>query len=235
LHSGIQGNIVAYDINTPCCLTAVKAVNTVAFQGGQDEREYTVITQGDINTAATALKTALAQSTHAALAAQLALGEGLITPTCIVQSIPDHRPGDEATHVKISVSESCPAIAYESPALEEQAAHVLTNVAARRLGAHYLLVGAIQVSVIRATIIDQKRETASITVHIDGTWAYHLSQQEQQSIARHVAGESKQQATLFLLHFSGVSQVTINVPGAGNAALPEDPNRIRILVLYPLA
>ncbi len=100
---------------------------------------------------------------------------------------------------------------------------------------YYLLVGAIQVSVIHATIIDQKREAASIAVHIDGTLAYHLSQQEQQSLARRVAGESKQQATLFLLHFSGISQVTINVPGTSNAALPEDPNRIRVLVLYPLA
>jgi len=152
LHSGSQGNIAAYDINTPCCLTAVKAVNTVAFQGGRDEREYTVITQGDINTAATALKTTLAQSTRAALVAQLAPGEGLITPTCIVHVIPDHRPGDEATHIKISVSESCPAIAYDSVALEEQATYILTNEAAPRLGVYYLLVGAIQVSVIHAII-----------------------------------------------------------------------------------
>src|SRR3989440_3035038 len=49
VNPGAGGNIAVRDINASCCGTSVIAQNTVPFQGGQDERDYTVVTQRDVN------------------------------------------------------------------------------------------------------------------------------------------------------------------------------------------
>src|SRR5260221_127423 len=72
LEPGPQGNIPVRDINHACCLPSVLAQNTVAFQGGQHERDYTVVTREDIDQGVASLTSTLIQSEHAAFTAQLA-------------------------------------------------------------------------------------------------------------------------------------------------------------------
>jgi len=47
--AGPQGNIRARDINRACCLASVLAQNTVAFNGGQNERDYPIVARADID------------------------------------------------------------------------------------------------------------------------------------------------------------------------------------------
>src|SRR5260370_30523058 len=93
---GMTGNISAYDISQACCETAIKAGNTTSFQGGQDERNYQTVAKRDIDTTASPLKTAVAQSMQGALQGQVKPPEQLQILPCSSTISPDHKAGDEA-------------------------------------------------------------------------------------------------------------------------------------------
>lgn len=228
---GPQGNIPVRDINQACCLPSVLAQNTVAFQGGQQERDYTVVTKGDIDHEVASLMTTLIPSAYAAFAAQLTTNEALVTLPCTRTVTTDHQAGAEAATVTIMVSEHCAGIAYDAAALREQAIQVLTHELAQRGETHYRLVGAGQVSVLQARIIDQKRDVASMTVHIKGTGLYQFSQQELQRIRQLIAGKTPPQAVRVLLSLPGMQRATIEGIGE-NRNLPKDMFRIQVRILY---
>ncbi len=227
LEPGPQGNIPVRDINHACCLPSVLAQNTVAFQGGQHERDYTVVTREDIDQGVASLTTTLIQSEHAAFTAQLATHEALATPPCTRTVTADHQAGAEAARVTVTVSQQCTAIAYEAVVLRKRA----TQELAQRVGTHYSLVGAVQVSVLHARIIDQRREVASTTVHIEGTWIYQFSQQELQRIKQLLAGKTPTQAAHILLGLPGIQRAAI--AGIGESrSLPKDSSCIQVHILY---
>jgi hypothetical protein len=230
LYPGPQGNIPVRDINQSCCLPSVLAQNTEAFHGGQYERDYTVVTRKDIDHGVAGLTTTLIQSAYAAFTAQLTTNDALITPDCKRTVTADHQVGAEAAAVTVRVSEQCTAIAYDAAALRERATQVLTREQAQRGGTHYRLVGAVQVSVLHARIIDQKREVASLIVHIGGMWMYQFSQQELQRIRQLVAGKTAPQAIRILLGLPGIQRATIEGLGE-NRSLPKDSSRIQIHIL----
>jgi len=228
---GPQGNIPVRDINQVCCLPSVLVQNTVAFQGGQNERDYTVVTWEDINHGVASLIPTLRQSEHAAFAAQLRAREALATPPCTRRVTTDHHASAEAAAVTVTVSEQCRAIAYDAAALREQATQALTRELAQREGPHYRLVGAAQASLLHARIIDQGRKVAGLTVQIKGTSVYQFSQQQLQRIKELVAGKMPSQAERILLGLPGVQRATI----AGidtNRGLPKDYSHIQVRMLY---
>src|SRR5260370_30983165 len=112
--TGAQGNIAAYDINQTCCATSILVKNTAPFSGGQDARDFQTVTKQDIANAAASLKTTLAQSMQGALTGQVKTGEALITPPCTPKARPDHQIGDEATQIKVTLSETCSGVAYHT-------------------------------------------------------------------------------------------------------------------------
>jgi hypothetical protein len=229
--AGPQGNIRVRDINEACCLTSVLAQNTVAFQGGQNERDFTVVARGDIDNVASSLTAALIKGERAALASQLTDGEALVTPACRLKVTPDHRPGAEATAVRVTVTERCRAVAYERASLRDEAARAFTQQAARLLGTHYLLVDAMQVQVVRSALRDNQEGIATISVQIGGTWAYRFSQAELERIKESIAGRTLRQARLILLSLPGIRRVEIDGMG-GNGRLPKDVSDFHMLLLF---
>src|SRR5207245_1869844 len=133
LEPGPQGNIRVRDINQACCLPSVLAQNTTAFQGGQHERDYTLVTREDLDQGVASLTTTLIQSAHAAFTAQLTTNEALVTPACRRTVTADHRAGAEAVTVTVTLSERCTAIAYDAAALREQRAQVITRAQSERV------------------------------------------------------------------------------------------------------
>lgn len=228
---GPQGNIRVRDINEACCLPSVLAQNTVAFRGGQNERDYAVVTRADIDNVASNLAATLVQGERAALAAQLSTGEALVTPACKPEVTPDHQPGAEAAAVTVTVSEQCTAIAYESDALRHGATQVFIQQAAHLLGTHYSLIGAIQVNVVNAALFDKKQGIATIAVHVEGIWAYQFSQDELEKIKKRIAGDTLPQARHTLLSLPGIRRVAIDGMGE-NQRLPKDIGHFHILLLY---
>jgi len=226
---GSQGNIPAGDINQQCCVTAVKAVNTEAFTGGQNARDYLVVTTSDIANAGATITASLAKSEQAALHAQLNPGEALIAPPCREQITSDHQPGNEAREVTVTVSETCTGIAYDAHTLDANATQMIAGETAIRFGTGYSLLGDIQISAIHATITDQARGIATFAVKIDATSVYHLSQVQKRYITHLIAGKTKQQARALLLQEPGIAGVVIMINGNA-ATLPDDPGKMIIVI-----
>ena len=231
IHSGVQGNIAAGDINQQCCLTAIKAVNTTAFTGGHNAREHIVVTREDIQNAAAPLKATLSESEQAALHAQLSPGEALITPPCQPSTTADHHPGDEATEVTVTVSVTCLGIAYAAHEVDALATQSMTSYVTTSLGTNYALLGDIQITIIHAAITHPTQGIATIAVKCEAIYVYQLSAGERKQPLHLIAGKPKQQAITTLLQFPGIAGAQITVKG-GDQTLPGDPTAIRILVQY---
>jgi len=104
---GPGGNIAAGDIYGKCCHDDVFVSND-PFRGGQDARSYQMVTQQNIDSAVSSIKASLDQSVQAALRQQVQPNETLVTPIpCFSTVTPDHKTGEEASHVQVTVSETC--------------------------------------------------------------------------------------------------------------------------------
>ncbi len=131
---GTAGNIAAYAINQPCCRASVIAKNMTPFTGGQDERNFHTVSKADIGTTATILNTTLTESMQGALHGQLSQGEALQTLPCTPTVTADHHTGEEATEVKVTASETCSAVAYNTDSLLARATNLLSRQALQKLG-----------------------------------------------------------------------------------------------------
>jgi hypothetical protein len=224
---GLRGNLRAGDIHQACCAPSVVAENLAAFTGGQDARDETVVTRADLDTAAATLKASLSTAEQGALAAQVNGDEALVNPPCGTRITSDHRVGDPATSVQVTVTATCRGLASPKNAVEEAAQQALAKQATHELERGYTLLGTIQVTILQATITDQVRGMVTVQVQAEAIYAYQLSQQEEQYIRHLIAGTSRQQATSCLLHLPGIQSATVSA-----ATLPADPDAIQIVIVY---
>jgi len=223
--AGSNGNIQAGDVNTPIAI-AVFVKNT-QFTGGQDERNFQTVAKADISSVATPLKTAVTQSMSGALQSQLTPREQLYVLPCIPTVTSDHQPGQEATQVKVSVSETCSAVAYNSQELDTKATDFLTHQATTKLATGYSLLGDAKVTVTQATVQKQ----VFLSFHASGTWIYGLSQKTQQQIKHIIAGKTTQEAVTLLTSLPGVESAAIRLSGFGDATrLPKQSNDIHVIL-----
>ena len=224
VRKGISGNIKAYDINGSCCAASVIIKNLAPFANGQDARDFTYVTKGDIQKANETLTPHLLQSEQGALSAQLQPGETLTTPTCTPSVFSNHHPGDEAASVQVTVSETCKAVAYDRQSLQAAALQLvlgrLTN-----LNAQYQLIGAIQITIRSVTM---QQGSAALTATIHGVWVYQLNEERIKNL---VAGKPRLQAIQLLLRLPGVQRISI-AGISDNQALPDDTTHIHLLIIY---
>jgi len=229
--AGSRGNIPSFDINTACCATSVVAKNTQPFTGGASARDFLVVTRTDINTVVTSLLVTLSQSEDAALQVQLHEGEALITPNCTPRVSSNHKPGDEANQVSVTVSVICSGIAYATHTLHQNATQLFTSDATRKLGAYYTLLGDIQITIIHAIGTNTRQGQTQMLVQVTGTLVYQITPAIQQHLIKLIAGKPQQQALAALLTFPGIQGAHISVKG-GNRTLPQYPGNITIVVVY---
>jgi hypothetical protein len=231
INQGEQGNIPAYDINQACCATSVLAKNTGAFTGGQNERDFSTVSTQDINKLSTPLEKSVALSTHAALQGQANPTEQLQLLPCTPTVTSDHQIGQEATTVKVSVSQTCSAVAYNSQTLAVKATTFLAATAQQKTGAGYSLFGTVNVSVKQASVSSTPHPLVFLSFAASGTWVYALSQREQQQIKNLIAGKSTQEAMRLLAFLPGVEHAAIRFTGFGDdTRLPKNSNFIHIIL-----
>lgn len=231
LHAGQQGNIPSLAIDLPCCLPSVFAKNVAPFAGGQDARDFTVVTGEDIQRVETNLITQLLQSEQAALAARVTPGEALAPPTCTRAVTSDHQMGEEATHVSVTLSETCNAVAYYTEALQKVAAKGLAAKAKKQVGAPFSLIGNVQVNILHAVIASKRQGSATLTIQTVGMYAYQFSLQELSRLKQRLLGMQEQKALRLLSGLPGIQNATIN-EGEGSQTLPDNLDAIHILILY---
>jgi hypothetical protein len=227
---GRGGTVAAYAIGVACCAPSVLAKNTQSFTGGQDERDFHTVSQSDIDHAATPLNTALTRSVSGALQAQVANSEALQTLPCTPTVRSDHLAGQETREVRVTVSETCGAVAFSKDALRAQATAFLTIQATQRLGAGYTLGGEIHLTVRQATVT---HTTPTLVFSCQGEWVYSVTNVQQQLIRSLIAGKTNQQALDVLAHLPGIVQATIGDVD-GNAKLPSNPTLIHLVILEQL-
>jgi Baseplate J-like protein len=232
MKAGIRGNIPASDINQACCATSVLVKNTQPFYGGQDERTYTTVTHNDIHSVSTVLKTTIAQSITGALQGQHRSQEQLQLLPCTPTVSSNHQPGDEATQVKVTVSETCSAVAYNNQALAAKAATFLATKARHKAGAGYSLFGTVHINVTQASVTNTTKPLVFLSFKASGTWIYALSQQSQQQIKHRIAGKTTQQAVKMLASLPGVKQAAIRCSGFGDVTkLPKQSSDIHLAII----
>ncbi len=226
LHPGAQGNMLAGDIDVTIANSVL--VRNSAFHGGQDEREFQMVAQRDLDTLATPLKTTVARSVNEAFVGQLKAEEHVFILPCHPIVTSDHQPGQEATTVKVTVSQTCRAVAYSSQEVATQATVLLSNQAQQHVGTDYSLLGQVHVSVQQATVT--RSAAVLLSYSASGTWVYGLAQPAQAQITHLLAGKTTQAAVQFLATLPGVEQAAIRLTGFGDETrLPKQSSAIHLV------
>ena len=226
---GSKGNIPTGDINQSCCATSILVQNTAPFYGGQDARDFQTVTKTDITNAATPLQATVTQGINATLQGQLKTNEALVTLSCPITTTASNQPGQEATQVKVTVSETCSSIAYDTQTLETKVTALLTAQAIKKLGAGYSILENPQITVTQATTA--KRVMLSFTSV--SRWVYALNSQEQNHIKKIIAGKTKEQALQRLYSLPGIEQVSMQFAGFGDdTSIPKNLSNIHLTIIY---
>jgi Baseplate J-like protein len=218
LQIGAQGNIAAGDITIT--INNGVLVKNSPLTNGQDARTYAIVRHADIQRAVTQLTPRVLQSAQAALSAELQAGEQLFPAICSRRVTSSQQPGDEATHVTVTVAETCSTTAYTQQALEAQGEQLL-NMQARALGKGYSLVGDLHPTILTPST------TAWVRVQFSATYVYQINPQK---LANLIAGQPKHDALVLLSKITGIQHATI----AGvldDDPLPLDPSYIHFRVL----
>ena len=229
INPGKKGNIPVYDIHQACCSNAVLAKNTIRFTGGQDARDFSTVRQQDIHTAAAQLISTLNRSMHGALLGQLTPQEQLQLLPCRPTKTSDHPIGAEASHVTVSVSETCSAVAYASQELVNKATGFLTRQAKPAMKTGYSSLGDVHVSATQASLTHMPHPLVFLTFQAFGTWIYALSHRTQQQIKTLIAGKTKQEALQLLASLPGIESVSIM--WGDDSKLPKDTGYIHITLI----
>jgi len=222
---GSQGNIQAPDINGVGSISFF-VKNLTPFTNGQDARDFQTVAKTDVTNASSPLKTLLMQSTKGALQGQLQPGEELQTLPCSPIVAANHQPGDEATRITVTVSQTCSGVAYNSAELQVKAIQLLTSQAVRTLGAGYSLLGENHVTV---TQITTARPTPTLTFSTQGRFVYGLSTTSQDQIKRRIAGKTEQDALHLLATLPGIQRVSLQ--WNETMKLPKETTSIHLYIL----
>jgi hypothetical protein len=223
VQAGAGGNIRAGDI---AVTGSALQVSNSQFQGGMDARDFTYVTKADIDRPAAMLKAQVVQSMQAALGQQLAPGEQLQQAPCAHAVAADPAIGQEASQVRITVSETCSGFAYNSQQLTARGEKLLTAQSARTLGNGYRRYGDVSVTVTKAAI---KGQTAILTFTCQGTWVYQINEARIEAL---VNGKPRLAALRLLMRFPGIERASVGGI-ADNQELPTDVTHIHVLILFP--
>jgi hypothetical protein len=215
IQSGAQGNIPAFDITGPCCVAGnkISVKNTAAFHGGQDAQPNSIIQQSDIDGAAKSLTTQLTSSTQATLQKQLKSNERVVDGTfnCKPTTNADHRAGDHASSVTVSVSVTCSEEVFDLAAAQRIASNLLpTNLPSGVDLSGYKLVGPIVTNLVSATQVSEAGQV-SVNMQAAGRWVYQFSNQVQQQIKQSLLKKSKTDALGILRQYAGLASANITI------------------------
>jgi hypothetical protein len=232
-NAGVSGNIKASDINTTCCFAGnfVSVQNTAPFTGGQNPQTFTVVQQSDIDGAARPLENTLMPEAQRSLQGQVNPSEQPVSPPqCASTVTSDHKAGDRAANVTVTVKVSCSGEVYDKDAAQTIAADLLKQQATQTPGSGYALVGNLVTTVKHVMVTDPNTGTLSLTVRAEGIWVFQFSNAQKQALANLIAGKSKQDAQALLLKQMGVAKADITISGGNGNTLPTDPSAITIVV-----
>lgn len=227
VQKGTNGNIQAYDVSGSCCAASVIVKNLAAFTSGQDARNFTYVTKGDVQGVVSQLTPHLLQSERAAFTSQISPDERLVSPPCTPSTATDHQPGDEAAHVTISVSETCTAIVYNTQELQTTGTRILNTTHTTSV-THLHRVGDIHLVILSQTVNGQR---ATLKVQLSGTWVYQLNKGQLTAL---IVGKPRIDAIHLIEVLPGVQSVSITGIH-DNEQVPTDAAHIHVLIFFTVS
>ena len=156
-------------------------------------------------------------------------GLTLLSQHCTSHTHTDHKAGETAKNVTITVTMTCTAQAYDPKAAEAQALQLLTKQAQATFGSDYALTNLAQDKVTTAVLIDPKTGTVLATAMVQGQWSYQLQQEQRQEITHMLAGKDLDDAIVFLREQRGIQSASISHSGLITNMLPIIANNIKIM------
>ncbi len=227
--AGSRGNIRAFDFsNMICCANnAVAVSNTVAFSGGQDPQKFTAVQQSDIDNAAAPYKQPLLQSATTAIDGMKRANEQFVgTPKCTANVTSDHKAGDRATSVTVSVTAACSGVVYDQVGADNIATSLLKAESGKDTGGGYVLTGNVVTTVTQEIVNDKG---AVVFVKAQGIWVAQINDARKAQLASLIAGKTQDQANTALLGQKDVVKVDSISLTSGNT-LPTNASQITIVV-----
>jgi hypothetical protein len=189
-----------------------------------------VVQQSDIDTAANDLETTKMPAAVSIVQPQLANNEQLVgSPQCLPQVSANHKAGDIADAVTVTVVFSCSGEAYDRSAAEKMAAQELIEQVKKDIGDAYVLSGQIATTVKNASISDTSQGTIAVLVDARGTWILQLSTDQQRAWASSLVGKTRQDAQSSLQQ-RGIKRTNIQLLGGDGRTLPTNARKIIIKV-----
>jgi VCBS repeat-containing protein len=132
----------------------------------------------------------------------------------------------------VNLSETCQAGAYNTTDLQQLVTRLVGQEAATRFGSGYGLTGDMSITLASTVITPTSQQIATISVNAVSQWVYQVGKSQQQQISHQIAGKSKHDALFMLSHLDGIRGASVNLVGGYNDLLPQDADRIQIVVMY---
>ncbi len=150
--AGSVGNLAAHDIDQACCGPSILAQNLDAFSGGQDARDMPVLTQSDLNTGRLALTAQVDEAAHRQAQQEARPGYLLLPLDCKMTFIASHAAGEQAASSTLTLTETCPPLAYFVPEVEAQAMRLVRIPPGSRLVSFVAFVAESHVTATGGTL-----------------------------------------------------------------------------------
>ncbi len=235
-NTGQSGNIPAYSINHYYNLVSNPSIifyaqNTQGFTGGQDAQNVTFVQQSDIDNVTNSLQTQLMSSAQAVVQNQIHANEQKVQDIqCTPRVKSNHQANDKAANVTVQVAVVCSVEVYVPQDMKAMASQLLGADASSQLGANYALIGDTVTGTPAVASLPTDNGTVSYMVEAQGIWVYQFSTAQKQSLAQSIAGKTQADTTALLLKQQGVTKISINTSGFGNA-LPSSPGDIKFVIV----
>ena len=237
VNGGAAGNIPAFDFSGSCCAPGITVNNKSAFTGGQDAVPNSVIQQSDIDGAVNPLAGAQTTATKADLQKQVRQNERVVdnTVSCTPTHTADHKPGDQAKQVTVSVSVQCTQEVYDFGAAVQMATGLLQGQAENDRDltpfTQYALDGQVVTNLVSASVVKADGQVA-LTIQARGLWVYQFTDQMLQNIKHQLLKLSQHDAQAILQNTMGVqhSPDAVKIDISSGTTMPANPDDITLTV-----
>ena len=218
-----QRVISKQEISASRSITGLLVQKYISFHNGQDERTYTTVTQKDIHSISTVLKTTLAQQHHRSLTRPTQTTRTTTTYSLYsdcYQRSPARRGSNTGQSHRISEHAAQSHITARNYKQKQQ--HFLRPRHDKKPEQDTACLEQSQVRVTQASVTSTPPPLVFLSFHASGTWVYGLSHTAQEQIKHLIAGKTTQEAVTLLASLPGVEQASIRLSGFGdNTRLPK--------------
>jgi hypothetical protein len=155
--------------------------------------------------------------------------DSLISPIpCTTSSQSNHRVGDEATNLSVTVTQNCTIASYSPQAFNKRLMTEFSQSILHQFGIGYTLLGS-----PTSHVTDTEIQPGQIEFQVAAMALYGLdfSASKTNQLSEQIAGKSRQATVNILKRETGVDKITLDLPNDMNS-LPTDTTKIHFIVIY---